>query len=297
MPSPRRTFRVLTVAAAAAVVSATAACSGPAPSAAPPSSASTAPPASAGAGAPITVPLQPAPAGTAALSWNPSTKQITATINAYGFTPGSAHAMHIHPGTCANQNQPPSIPFPDVAADPSGAAKDTVTSQAAPAGIPTGSYLNIHLAPMAQLGSPKDVSFTPILCADIPAGTPAAGPVTLTLQPPAPPKGSATLTYNATAHTLAVSLKASGLKPGTAHAVHIHTGSCRAQGDVLYPLPDLTADAQGNAQETATVDKVTGAPPAHGWYVNVHFAPMSQILQNGKPTLLFAPILCGDVTG
>lgn len=28
------------------------------------------------------------------------------------FTPSSSHAMHIHPGTCAEQTQPPSVPFP-----------------------------------------------------------------------------------------------------------------------------------------------------------------------------------------
>jgi hypothetical protein len=290
MPSPHLALRTL---AAAAVVAACAACSGPATPAGAPSSAP-----AAGGGAPIAVPLHPAPAGTATLSWNPTTKQITAAIDAYGFTPGSAHAIHLHPGTCANQSKPPSVPFPDINADKGGVAKDTVTSQAVPAGIPTGAYLNIHLAPSAQLGTPKDVSFTPILCADIPAGTPAAGPVTLTLHaPPVAPQGSATLTYDAAAHTLAVTVQASGLKPGSAHAVHVHTGSCRAQGDVLYPLPDLTADPQGNARETTTVSNVTTAPPATGWYVNVHFGPMSAILQGGKPTLLFAPILCGDVTG
>jgi hypothetical protein len=115
------------------------------------------------------------------LSWDLSTKLITAHIKAYGFTPGSAHAMHIHPGTCANQNQPPSIAFGDLPVDAGGAAAASIPSQPAPTGIPTGSYLNIHLAPMAQLGTPKDVSFTPILCADIPAGTPAAGSVTLHL--------------------------------------------------------------------------------------------------------------------
>jgi hypothetical protein len=93
-----------------------------------------------------------------------------------------------------------------------------------------------------------------------------------------------------------VDLKAAGLAPNSTHAVHIHSGTCRAQGDVAYPLPDLTTDAAGNATLSATVDNVNSPPPAHGWYLNVHLGPMKQILNAGTPTLLFAPILCGDIT-
>lgn len=266
----------------------------PAPSSTPPSAPSAAPGA-------LDVPLATMPAGTAKLSWDPTTKQITAAVDMYGFTPSSAHAMHIHPGTCADQTEPPSVPFPDLTADAHGVVKQSVTSGPVPAGLPTTSYLNIHLAPMAQLGTPKDVSFTPIACGDIPAGTPSAGPVTLSMHLPAKdgrtPAGSSTLSYDAAAHTLRVELKVTGLAPNTAHAVHVHSGSCRAQGDVLYPLPDLRANAEGDATASTIVPNVTSAPPATGWYVNVHLGPMSQILSGNNPTLLFAPILCGDVKG
>jgi hypothetical protein len=242
------------------------------------------------------------PTGTATLSWDPTTKLITAAIDAYGFTPSSAHAMHIHPGTCANQTQPPSVPFSDVTADPGGAIKQSVRSATpAPGGIPSGSYLNIHLAPGAELGSPTDVSFTPIACADIPAGSPSTGPVTITLQAPPKhgqtPQGSVTLAYSAADHTLHVALQASALPPNSAHAVHLHAGSCKAQGDVIYPLPDLHSDTAGNASLTATVNNVNSPPPATGWYLNVHLGAMSQILDGNKPTLLFAPILCGNING
>ena len=249
----------------------------------------------------LEVPLSTTPAGTATLSWNPANKQITAAVDMQGFTPSSAHAMHIHPGTCADQSKPPSVPFPDLTADAHGVVKQSVTSDPVPGGLPGASYVNIHLAPMAHLGTPADVSFTPIACGDIPAGTPAAGPVTLTMHLPAKegktPSGSSTLTYDAASHTLRVALKVSGLAPNTAHAVHVHSGSCRAQGDVLYALPDLQADAAGDATASTTVPNVGSAPPATGWYVNVHLGPMSKILNGNNPTLLFAPILCGDVKG
>ncbi len=238
------------------------------------------------------------PTGTARLSWDPTTKLITAAVDMHGFTPSSSHAMHIHPGTCAEQTQPPSVPFPDISADAGGAVTQSVVSQA-PGSIPSGSYLNIHLAPNAQLGAPTDVSFTPIACADIPAGTPPTGPVTLKVQAPPQhgqiPRGTATLAYNSTNHTLRVEVTASGLPPNSAHAAHIHAGSCVAQGAVVYPLPDLRANASGDASITTTIDNVNSAPPTTGWYVNVHRGPMSQILSGDSPTLLFAPILCGDV--
>jgi CHRD domain len=281
-------------AATACLLLASAACSG-SPTSSPPASPS------ATATAPISTTLVTTPTGTATLTWDPNSKLITAAIDAYGFTPGSAHAVHIHPGSCAHQTQPPSVPFADLTADTSGAVKENVASSTpAPKGIPSGSYLNIHLAPGSALGSPTDVSFTPIACADIPAGSPATGPVTVTFRTPSKngqtPHATATLTYDPTGHTLRVDLKAGGLSPNSAHAVHIHSGTCRAQGDVAYPLPDLTANATGDATLSATVTNVTTPPPAHGWYLNVHLGPMSQILAAGKPTLLFAPILCGDIT-
>ncbi len=262
------------------------------------SSSSPPSPASGGHSLPA-IQLADMPTGTATLSWNPTTKLITTAVDMHGFTPSSSHAMHIHPGTCADQTQPPSVPFPDISADAGGTVNQSVVSDPVPSGIPRGSYLNIHLAPSAQLGAPTDVSFTPIACADIPAGTPPTGPVTLTLQTPPQhgqtPHGTATLAYNGTTHSLGVEMKASGLPPNSAHAAHIHSGSCLAQGAVLYPLPDLQANASGDASMTTTVNDVNSAPPATGSYVNVHMGPMSQILSGNSPTLLFAPILCGDV--
>jgi hypothetical protein len=48
---------------------------------------------------------------------------------------------------------------------------------------------------------------------------------------------------------------------------------------------------------TTTVSNVDAAPPAIGWYVNLHMGPMSQILNGNQPTLLFALLLCGDLNG
>jgi hypothetical protein len=288
--------RLLLLGAALLLVAAAGACS---KSSSPGTSASATP--SPSAAVPIHLTLNHAPTGTVTLSWDVTSRVVTATVAMSGFTPGSSHAMHIHSGSCQNQLNPPVIPFPDVKADAAGAARESVVSNPVSGGIPTNAYLNIHLAPQAQLGSPTDVSFTPISCADIPAGTPARGPVTLTMtalpQTGQHPDGTATLSYNGSAHTLTVEVKTSGLPAGTSHAAHIHTGSCAAQGDVVHALTDLKADASGNADTTTVVQNVTAPPPPTGWYLNIHLGDSNQILSGTQPTLLFDPILCADVTG
>ena len=229
------------------------------------------------------------------LSWDPQTKNVTAKLQMVGFTPGSSHAMHIHQGSCAAQGDV-LVPFPDVTANDGGAIDTTVTSsQPSAAGLAAGTFLNIHLAPAAQLGAPGSLGYTPISCADI---TPAASTAVTMAPPPQPgqhPQGSAKLIYDPAKKTLSVDATASGLVAGSAHAVHIHLGSCDSQGAVKYPLNDLVASPTGSAETTTVIQNVDQAPPASGWYINVHLGSSSQIQQNGQPTLYFQPIICGNV--
>ncbi len=251
--------------------------------------------ASGAAGPPVVVPLGDQPSGTVMLSWDPQTKNVTAKLQMVGFTPGSSHAMHIHQGSCAAQGDV-LVPFPDVTASDGGAIDTTVTSsQPSAAGLAPGTFLNIHLAPAAQLGGPGSLGYTPISCADI---TPAASTAVTMAPPPQPgqhPQGSAKLIYDPAKKTLSVDATASGLVAGSAHAVHIHLGSCDSQGAVKYPLNDLVASPTGSAETTTVIQNVDQAPPTSGWYINVHLGSSSQIQQNGQPTLYFQPIICGNV--
>jgi len=244
---------------------------------------------------PVVVPLGDQPSGTVMLSWDPQTKNVTAKLQMVGFTPGSSHAMHIHQGSCATQGDV-LVPFPDVTANDGGAIDTTVTSsQPSAAGLAAGTFLNIHLAPAAQMGGPGSLGYTPISCADI---TPAASTAVTMAPPPQPgqhPQGSAKLIYDPAKKTLSVDATASGLVAGSAHAVHIHLGSCDSQGAVKYPLNDLVASPTGSAETTTVIQNVDQAPPASGWYINVHLGSSSQIQQNGQPTLYFQPIICGNV--
>ncbi|HEX2804574.1 MAG TPA: CHRD domain-containing protein, partial [Kineosporiaceae bacterium] len=88
---------------------------------------------------------------------------------------------------------------------------------------------------------------------------------------------------------LTVKITMSGLAPNSAHAAHIHVGSCTNQGAVVHPLTNVTADGNGNATSSTTVAGVTSIPSGQ-WYVNVH-GSTDLNTQTG-----FDPIACGSVT-
>jgi hypothetical protein len=255
----------------------------------PQSSSPTAP----GGAALIKVNLSYRPSGTAALKWDPQSKNITAALQMAGFTPGSTHTIDVRQGGCAAMGDV-AVPFPDVTADGAGAINTSVTSeQLAPEGLLPGTALSMHLAAGAQLGGPGQLGYTPIACGDI---TAAVATTTLTMAPVGQrPQGSANLTYDPGNKTLTVATSASSLGPGSAHAQQIGLGTCEAQGPAKYPLNDLVALASGTAYQTTVIQNVDQAPPPSGWYLNVQFGSSAQVLQDGQPTLYFQPILCGNI--
>jgi hypothetical protein len=196
-------------------------------------------------------------------------------VSAFGFTPGSSHSVVIR--------------------TPSGSATTIGTLTASGTGqvsatfmatVRAGSRLEIldggaGTAPIATTQLGRD-SFR--LLQAVEAGTPGFL------------SGFATLVYDPTAQTLTVTLTASGLSPG-AHAAHVHVGSCVSQGPVQYMLTDFTADRFGLVNhEVRVVTGVTSAPPASGWYLNVHQGTSASILDaNGHPTIFFRPLLCADI--
>jgi hypothetical protein len=279
----RRQMLAIRFLTATAVVAATvAACS----SSSTKSSTSTTATASAATVSTINAPLSNQPSGTVALSWDPQTKNV------------SANAMHIHQGSCAAQGDV-LVSFPDVTANGSGVIDTTVTSsQPSASGLTAGTLLNIHLASSQQLGNPGSLGYMPISCADV---NPAASETLTMAPPPQPgqhPQASVQLTYDPVKKTLSVAVTASGLVPGTAHAEHLHRGSCASPkplpaGKLEYPLDDLVASPTGTAQETKVFPNVD--QNLSGWYLNIHLGSSDQLFQNGQPTLYFQPIICGEI--
>jgi hypothetical protein len=100
--------------------------------------------------------------------------------------------------------------------------------------------------------------------------------------------GNATLTENN--GSLTVNYNVSGLEPNTAHAAAIHLGNCTWRSYVLYDLPQLNADGNGNASNSITINNAQPLPTTsdQSWYIAVDY----------NPTLnrdSFLSVSCGDV--
>jgi len=106
----------------------------------------------------------------------------------------------------------------------------------------------------------------------LPEGTPEGGGTGL--------RGSATFERMDGGMTR-VTVTFTGLAPNSAHANHVHDGSCT--GSILYPLELLQADASGMAR---AVTELSATVEFERWYVNVH--------EGG--TLPSPGIACGKVT-
>jgi plastocyanin len=108
------------------------------------------------------------------------------------------------------------------------------------------------------------------------------------------PQNNSSVTGNATLNftgpgVLQVQVTVSGLAPNSTHPEHIHAGTCGADGGIVFPLNNLTADANGTVTNTTTIN---GTPwlaiPSRGWFINVHQGPN---MSDGGAT----PVACGDI--
>jgi hypothetical protein len=239
------------------------------------------------------------PAGTVRVWRNPAGR-LEAELDVYGLTPGSSHGTSID----APDSTPasPEVRFPAFTADRAGRATMTLTATSTVGALASGSRFSIRLGTYTSSG----------------ASSPAAELIGGSGVLPAQPNGSVSalfprsfgptgtyigrlhgwtrMVYSRSTRTLSVTVTAYGLAPGT-HAAHVHLGSCEDQGAVKYMLMDFQADASGNiVNQTRTVRPVAPAPPATGWYLNVHLGNSASILAKGMPTLNFRPELCSDVT-
>jgi len=98
--------------------------------------------------------------------------------------------------------------------------------------------------------------------------------------------GSATLTLASGA--LTITAKASGLVPSSTHASSLHLGSCQWLDAVLYDLPKLTSDNNGNASAIITIKHAQALAPANNCYVAIDY---NSTLNRNFPM----PGSCGNV--
>ncbi len=207
------------------------------------------------------------PTGTADLTYSASAKTLTVKMNLTGLAPTSMHAAHIHSGHCGS-NGAIVHALNSISANGVGGATLNQTIDNVTGGIPaSGWYLNVHNGTASD-----EFSLISIACVNItPTTTTTSAGQTqtahLTLAPGEGPSenssGKATLAIQG--GNLVVTITMSGLEPTSTHAAHIHTGSCTSQGNVVYPLNNVTADGSGNATSTTTLKNVTSIPS--GWLV------------------------------
>jgi hypothetical protein len=103
------------------------------------------------------------------------------------------------------------------------------------------------------------------------------------------PSGTAHLAWNATAHTLTVTLQLVGLTPSSTHPAGMHAGGCAGTGSPIATLEPVLANAAGVGTSTTTLTPPAGAMPAGEWSVVVHNGPAM------TPAIQGEPIACGDV--
>ena len=231
--------------------------------------------------------LRHTPFGTATLTWDPQSENLTVTISLVGLAGNSTHPDHIHVGDC-DDNGPILYPLNNLVANAAGDAQATTVIPEVEGGIPaSGWYVNVHNGPM--LATPDEA--IPIACGNVHNANNAQTVKTFLGATPSPNQavsGSSILTLNN--ETLTVIVTVSGLVPGSVHPEHIHAGSCQSQspGTIVYPLNNLVADKNGDATST-TVIKDVETIPQNAWYVNVHRST-DLTTQTG-----FDPIACGNV--
>ncbi|HEX6526259.1 MAG TPA: CHRD domain-containing protein [Streptosporangiaceae bacterium] len=236
----------------------------------------------------LSVRLHPMPQGTVTFG-RTEAGQLTATVRTFGLTPGSSHSVWL-----VARDGETSAGFGTLTADGGGAADAVLFGTGVGdtgRRIPFGSRLVIGLDTTS--GQPI-AETSPVTWGERSYQLRAVevGPTGIRY---GTPRGWATLDYDPVAHTITVTLSASGLTPG-AHAAHIHIGSCQSQGPVRYMLMDFVADGRGQVvHQVRTVTGVTSPIPANSWYLNLHQGNSNNILSNGQPTVNFRPLLCSNI--
>jgi hypothetical protein len=245
----------------------------------------------------VSIPLKPQPVGTVKVmvAKHEGTKHLAAKIKLTGLTPGSAHAVVL-----ADYGRDHRVlKFGAITANALGQVNTVDYSlKGATKYVPSG-VIDVKLGPWGVTGTNAKLAAEPIALAPLTLGQTRHAvhfrPVTVGV---GNLKGQVTMTYDATAKTLKVTLTASGFKPDSSHAAHIHVGSCVAQGPVEYMIPDYVANGRGMVNhESRTLTGISSfTPPAQGWYFNLHLGTAKNILTKaGNPTLHFRPLLCGDI--
>jgi hypothetical protein len=274
----------------------------------------------------LLLPLQHVPAGTADLQWSQITQTLVVTMTVKGLAPNSTHLATIQQGpdnSFANCNRPIRgkiiYNLNMLKADKFGNANAVSTTIAhVPTGIPDGGW---YLAVLNGSQLSTNPQQTRIACGEIVSGGIPHGVAPLIDVSPTNNKdnpsptntpttkdqlvhvylagsadanqlvvGGAELSLNNKALTVIFSL--GGLTPNSKYAAQIHSGTCEAQGPVVFPLNDINVDKNGDSPSKTTIQPVpTSSLSKLPWYITVY-----EVLPNrGSNSQIDSdPIACGN---
>lgn len=221
------------------------------------------------------------------ITYDPATRVAHTTLNMTGLSPGGTAVAVVLNGSCAAPGGVAwrGAPF---TADAHGRLTNFVVNYANVSGVPTNHVVAIETV---QGGGETRANYL-LACGPI-ASTKSAGTNSgsVTLGPvPGEANGavSGSATVTLTNGALTITVKASGLLPGSTHASALHLGSCQWLDSVLYDLPKLTTDGSGNASASITISHAQPIDASNNWYVAIEY---NATLDRSYPM----PVSCGNV--
>jgi hypothetical protein len=220
--------------------------------------------------------LKHLPVGTIKLTYDQVTRVLRSNATLQGLQPNSTVIVETVQNNCGN---PAGVThrFADMTADANGKALTYHTRINNVAGFPP-----INRAVLV-LSQPLPNAPLKLACANMKVPTSTTDPntgdplltTTLTLRPTPDidqnVSGTADLSLDGT--TLTVNVQAFNLQPNATVSKPIHLGSCTWLSYVLYDLPPLQADGNGQASASMTILNVQQGIPNVGWYVGINYSP------------------------
>jgi hypothetical protein len=221
------------------------------------------------------------------ITYDPATRVARTVLNMTGLSQGGSAVAVVLNGSCSAPGGVAwrGAPF---TADANGRLSNFVVNYAHVNGVPTTHVVGIETI---QGGAETRANYL-LACGPIASTKTAGSNSGSVMLGPVPGvangavSGSATLTL--ANGSLTVTVKASGLLPGSTHASALHLGSCQWLDTVLYDLPKLSADNNGNASATVTINNGQAMVASNNWYIAIDFnATINRAY--------FMPISCGNV--
>jgi hypothetical protein len=194
------------------------------------------------------------------------TNTLTVALRIGKLDPNTAYAAQIEQGACPTGGAA-ALALPPLYTDEHGTVRLWITLPA-----PAGSNLAVNgYAINVRAFDAQGAPAGSVVCGDIKGsnGTKAAGKVRPSVDG-GKVHGSVFAKQGPT--SLRVEIHLDDLEPGSTHANHIHVGSCTAQGDVVVPLPDAVADADGEYHAIHTIANPAFNVVNGGYYYNLHAA-------------------------